>query len=233
MSLDLSFILVEPAVPQNIGAAARALNTMGFEKLILVNPGDYLSKKARMLAHGSNHILESAKVYPTLKDCIDEFSFVIATSAKARSVKNDVYNIKEANEILKEKGSTISNVALVFGREESGLTNEEIQICDLVTSIPLKNPYPSLNLGQAVMLYAYEINNLSNFALSTEAGTPDGKSFRKLRKKIEDLLVNLEIAKNPALFHRILERISLLSEKDIHLFHSVIDRIDNNYNSGD
>jgi tRNA/rRNA methyltransferase len=80
--MQIFFILVEPAVQENVGAAARAIKTMGFSRLILVNPCDYLSGPARWLAHGSGEILDNAQVFPSLKEAIVNFDFVVGTSAK-------------------------------------------------------------------------------------------------------------------------------------------------------
>ena len=88
--MEVSFILVEPAGPENVGAAARAIKTMGFDDLRLVNPCDHLDMKARMLAHASNDILENAKVYQSFEEAIKDIDFVFATSAKQRWVKLDI-----------------------------------------------------------------------------------------------------------------------------------------------
>ena len=84
--MNISFILVEPAVPENIGAAARAIKTMGFNDLRLVNPCDHLDMRAKMLAHASHEILENAKIFTNLSDAIADLDFTIATSAKQRWV---------------------------------------------------------------------------------------------------------------------------------------------------
>ena len=84
--MKISFVLVEPATPGNIGSATRALKTMGFESLLLVNPCDHLSNEARKLAYGSHDLLESAKVFNSLEEAIDNMDLVIATTAKKRTV---------------------------------------------------------------------------------------------------------------------------------------------------
>ena len=158
--MDCSFILVEPAVPENIGAVARALKVMGFSDLRLVNPADHLSDSARWLAHASCDVLESAGVYGSLEEAVDNLDLVIGTTAKRRTVKYDYYRPEELKDIIAGKEGTVHKLGIVFGREESGLTNRELHLCDLLSTVPIANPYPSLNLGQSVMLYAYVLSDL-------------------------------------------------------------------------
>jgi len=133
--MDLYFILVKPAVPGNIGAAARAINTMGYSRLRLVAPGDYLGQEARMLAHASEEILESAQVYERLKEAIADLDLTVATTAKTRDARVAYFTASEIPGVIRAKGHAVNKIGLVFGREESGLTNDEIRSCDLVSSI--------------------------------------------------------------------------------------------------
>ena len=216
--MQTTFILVEPATPENVGAAARAIKTMGFSRLWLVNPCDYLSEPARWLAHASVEILENAVSFNTLEDAIKPFDFIVGTSAKKRSVKYNYFNLKELPAFLQDKGETVHNMAVVFGREESGLTNSELKLCDLVTTIPLKNSYPSLNLAQAVMVYAYKLSKI-NFTSSETTGKNEN-SLKALQKKIRTVLLQTGFNENTNIFPRFLERLNFLNEDDIHLFHS-------------
>lgn len=222
--MQISFILVEPAVPENVGAAARALKTMGYSQLVLVNPCDYLSGPARWLAHGSGEILEQAQVFSSLKDAIQGFDFVIGTSAKKRSVKYDYYPLPKLPELLSFKGNAVKNAAIVFGREESGLRNDELKRCNLVTSIPMKTTFPSLNLAQAVMLYAWELSKMQAAESVTES-TKNQESLRSLIQKIHAILLDTGFREESAIFPRFLERISFLDEGDIHLLHSFCNKL--------
>ncbi|MEN8115813.1 MAG: tRNA/rRNA methyltransferase [Bacteroidota bacterium] len=221
--MQISFILVEPSTPENVGAAARALKTMSFSDLILVNPCDHLSKPARWLAHASNDILENAKVYDSLNEAITGFDFIISTTAKKRSVKHDYFQLSELPKLLNEKGNTVKKAAIVFGREESGLTNEELTLCDLVTTVPLKTTYPSLNLAQAVMLYAYELSKLNNQASETQE--INHESFSALKEKIHLTLQKTGFNPDSNIYPRFLERINFLNEDDIHLLHSFCNKL--------
>lgn len=222
--MNISFILVEPAVPENVGAAARAIKTMGFKDLRLVNPCDYLSTKAKMLAHASHDILENAKVFSTLAEAVNGLDFTIATTAKQRWVKLEIIPSNSLTAFIQEKGNTISNIGIVFGREESGLTNEEISICNRVSTIPLANPYPSINLAQTVMIYAYTLSSLQ-FDLIHEQEEANEQSFNALKEKVSEVLKIAEITPEMMIHGRIHERITELGEKDIKLLHSVTSKL--------
>ena len=222
--MNISFILVEPAVPEKIGAAARAMKTMGFDRLLLVNPCNYLDGPARWLAHASTEILDNATVFHSLKEAVEDFDFVIGTTAKKRSVKNDYYPLNKLHNILKAKGSSVKKAALVFGREESGLRNDELKLCNIVSTVPLKTITPSLNLAQAVMLYAWELSRQAEQDISTDMHQNDD-SLKVLLGKVKLVLINVGFSENSLIYSRFLERISVLGKNDIHLIHSFCNKL--------
>jgi tRNA/rRNA methyltransferase len=218
------FLLVEPSTPGNIGAAARAIKTMGFQHLCLVNPCNHLSEEARWLAHGSNEILENAEVYPTFGAAIEGLDFVIGTTAKKRSVKEDYIAINQINTILKNKYLSVEKIGVVFGREDSGLRNEELKMCHLVSTIPLVSPYPSLNLAQSVMLYAYELSGLK---IENRTDTFEEKaSIFVLKNRVEELLKQIGMKEGSNIYPRIIERLMMLSDTDVHLLHSICNKME-------
>lgn len=221
--MNLVFILVEPATPENVGAAARALKTMGFPQLRLVNPCNYLSNPARWLAHASNDILEAARVYSSLKEAVADCNFCIGTTAKQRSVKEDYLNVCELPALLQKKETSIHQAGVIFGREDSGLRNQELKRCDVVSTVPLQTSYPSLNLAQAVMLYAYELSVLHTQEPSMKKDiTPE--SFQALKQKTATVLTHLKFTPNSAIYPRIIERLNQLSHGDIQLLHSICNK---------
>lgn len=222
--MEIYFILVKPAIPENIGASARAIKTMGFRSLRLVKPINYPHEKATWLAHGSADILENAKIFDNFDEATKDLDFLVGTSAKKRRIKFDFYEISEVENIIARKGSYIKKIGLVFGREESGLTNSELSACDLVSYIPLANPYPSLNLSQAVMLYAYHLSAFHKAGPTTEAKA-NIQGIIELKQKSEVILKNINIAKGSVKFNRIMERFSLLSETDLNLLHTITNEI--------
>ncbi len=150
------FVLVEPQTPGNVGAAARAIKTMGFSHLRLINPCDYLSPQARWMAHASEDVLEQAEVFTDLPGALQDIHFAVATTQREREFHFPYFTARE----LAAELTPMSNhhkVAIVFGREQSGLTNEELRLCHAISTIPAAVSHPSLNLAQAVMVYAYEL----------------------------------------------------------------------------
>lgn len=222
--METFFILVEPSVPENIGASARAIKTMGFNSLRMVKPEGYPDERANWLAHGSQEILEKALIFPSLSEAIEDLDFVIGTSAKKRSVKFDYYPISEVKDILAKKKDNIHSLGLVFGKEESGLSNPELDLCDLISYIPMAKPYPSLNLSQAVMVYAYQLADLSNKNQIPD-DNPSFKSHRELKKKTELILERIGIPRSDAKYNRIIERFALLNETDLNLVHSISNKL--------
>ncbi|MDA3954450.1 MAG: tRNA/rRNA methyltransferase [Bacteroidales bacterium] len=218
--MQIHFILVEPAVPENVGAAARAIKTMGFTSLRLVNTKAHLDEKASWLAHASNEILENAQVFKSLKDATIDIDWIIGTSAKKRRVNEDYYPANKINELIKDKANTIKNLAIVFGREASGLTNDELKLCDIVTSVPMKTTYPSLNLAQSVMIYAYTLSMLEIDEKKPDQKT-DQAELNILKTKTENILSDIEFKKDSSIYNRIMERLMILGETDIHLLLSV------------
>ncbi len=222
--MQIHFILVEPAVPENVGAAARAIKTMGFTSLRLVNTKAHLDEKAGWLAHASNEILENAKVYTSLYEASKDIDWIIGTSAKKRRVNEDYYPSNKINELIQAKEKSINNLAIVFGREESGLTNDELKLCDVVTSIPMKTTYPSLNLAQSVMIYAYTLS-----MLEYDNKKPDQKidqaELKILKTKSKKILSEIGFVKDSSIYNRIMERLMILGETDIHLLLSIEHKI--------
>lgn len=217
--MEIFFILVEPAVPENIGASARALKTMGFTKLRLVNPVDFHQGKAQWVAHGSREILEKAEIYNDFDSSINDLDFIIGTTSKRRRTNYDYYYPGHLKKLIENKQNTVNKIGIVFGREESGLSNDEIRKCDLVSTIRMVDPYPSLNLSQAVMLYAYELSDLQNIKRKV-SGKGKNESLHALKKKISRILDIMEINRKVNIAPRIMERIMMLGDDDIHLIHS-------------
>ena len=219
--MQIHFILVAPAVPENVGAAARAIKTMGFSSLRLVNTKAHLDEKASWLAHASNEILENATVFKSLKDATNDIDWIIGTSAKKRRVNEDYYPANKINELIKNKANTIKNLAIVFGREESGLTNDELKLCDVVTSVPMKTKYPSLNLAQSVMIYAYTLSMLEYEEEVQPVKESNQAELNILKTKTENILSDIGFVNDSPIYNRIMERLMILGEKDIHLLLSI------------
>ena len=156
-SNSIKIVLVGTTHPGNIGAAARAIKTMGLINLDLVCPKEFPSNEATYRSKAAKDILEKASVYETLLESVSDCEVVIGTSARNRKVPWPVLNPKNASIEINKAVKNSSKVAIVFGREDRGLTNEELGLCNLHVHIPTDEEYSSLNLAQAVQIITYEI----------------------------------------------------------------------------
>lgn len=218
--MTIHFVLSHPAVPENIGFATRAINTMGFARLRLVNPCDHLSTQAKKTAYGSHDILENALVFPTLKEALTDMDISIATTAKKRLARHDNHSPQALAGMLAEKHGVAANVAIVFGSERDGLSKEEVNLCDLVSTIPLAAPHPSLNLAQSVLIYAWELSKLSaypNGDVDTSGEEVGGSEQKLLRQTAFQLLDDLDVPRQPSLYHRLKDRLMTANADDTRL----------------
>ena len=155
---NFNFILVGTTHPGNIGAAARAMKNMGIFQMGLVSPKEFPHEKAFFRAKAATDVLERASIHKTLDEAISEARLVIGTSARNRKVPWPIVSPREAAEEMVSFCKTSKDkVAVIFGREDRGLTNEELGLCNLHVHIPSSDEYPSLNLSQAIQIIAYEI----------------------------------------------------------------------------
>ncbi|MGH8596466.1 MAG: RNA methyltransferase [Gammaproteobacteria bacterium] len=161
-------VLVEPSHPGNIGAAARAMKTMGLHRLALVRPREFPSAAATARASGADDILTAACLYADLAQAIADCGMVVGTTARARHLEWPVTGPREAALELRELPDS-TQTALVFGREQAGLTNDELAQCRCVIRIPTENSFSSLNIAQAVQICAYELR------LAALAGSPSAQ----------------------------------------------------------
>ncbi|MBL1141659.1 MAG: RNA methyltransferase [Proteobacteria bacterium] len=181
-------VLIGTTHPGNIGAAARAMKTMSQEKLYLVSPKTFPSAEATARATGADDILASATVCASLKEAISDCDLVIGTSARTRSLPWPMQTPRECAETVSD--NKYSSVALVFGRENSGLSNEELELCNLVMQIPTNAEYSSLNLASAVQIICYELYLLAGCEIKNE--TDEDNSALVSQDKIEMFYQHLE-----------------------------------------
>ena len=149
-------VLSRPSHPGNIGSAARAMKTMGFADLRLVAPKEFPSAEADALASGALDVLERARVFATLEEALADAVLAVGFSSRPRDLSHPLRTLREAApDILAEMAR--GPVALVFGNETFGLTNEELARCQWLATIPANPAYGSLNLGAAVQVACYEL----------------------------------------------------------------------------
>jgi tRNA/rRNA methyltransferase len=169
----LRFVLVETSRPGNIGAAARAMKTMGFTDLVLVNPrfADAAQQdEAIAFASGAQDVLANARIVGSIEEALVDCNYAAAVSARLREFSPPVIGPRKfADEVA---GNAALRVALVLGNERFGLPNEIVEKCNVLINIPANPAYSSLNLGQAVQVLAYECRMaaLGDDAIATEVG---------------------------------------------------------------
>ena len=151
-----AFVLFKPQSAGNIGAAARALKNMGLSDLRLVAPQPRNQRHAAAMAVHAGDILASATRYLDLASALDDRTIVVGTTARSGPYRSESRPLREVAQILVDE-SRKNRIAIVFGPEACGLTNEEIKLCQRLITIPAAPAYQSLNLAQAVMVVAYEI----------------------------------------------------------------------------
>ncbi len=154
---SIKIVLVGTTHPGNIGAAARAIKTMGLKHLDLVSPKEFPSDEAVYRSKAAKDILDEASIYQSLLESVKDCEIVIGTSARNRKIPWPVLDPKGASKEINSKVRKNSKAAIVFGREDRGLTNEELGLCNLHVHIPTNEEYTSLNLAQAVQIMTYEI----------------------------------------------------------------------------
>jgi len=153
---NITFVLVEPRDPGNIGSSARALKNMGFSRLSLVNPAA-LNDETRWLAHNALDVIKAAKVFPGLDPALEKQAIVVGTTRRKGKRRGLIYNVEDGAKKIVELASG-NKIAVLFGREDRGLYNEEVEECGFMLSIPANAEHPSLNLAQAVLVVAYELS---------------------------------------------------------------------------
>ncbi|GGD27438.1 tRNA (cytidine/uridine-2'-O-)-methyltransferase TrmJ [Franconibacter daqui] len=223
--MRLPVILVSPARAENIGAAARAMKTMGFTELRIVASEAHREPAARIVAHGAGDIIDNIKEFETLEQALADVDFTVATTARSRARFHYYATPQALLPVLAEKAQWMNTLALVFGREDSGLTNEELALADMLTGVPMVADYPSLNLGQAVMVYCYQLTSLMQTA-SVKAQHADNHQLQALRQRMNDLLTRLEVADDVKMADWVQQRLGLLEQRDTAMLHRLLHDIE-------
>lgn len=154
---NIRVVLVNTSHPGNIGGAARAMKNMGLSRLVLVDPRDFPSPEAEARASGASDVLENAQVVATLEEALVGCTVVLGTSARDRSLPWPLVDPRECGEKVIDEAGQGKQIALVFGREHAGLTNDELQRCHFHVHIPSNPDFSSLNLAAAVQVLGYEV----------------------------------------------------------------------------
>ena len=182
---QIDIVLVETSHPGNIGSVARAMKTMGLNNLILVNPKKFPSKEAFMLSGNAKDVIENAVVVNNLDEAIRNSTNIYATSARTRTISWPIITADEAGIEINNNVNKNSRTSIIFGREDRGLTNEELQKANKHILIPSSEEYPVLNIAMSVQVITYEIFKNSDIKIDT-----DWQDYQELNSEELSMLID-------------------------------------------
>lgn len=199
MNNDIAIILVEPQSPGNIGMACRAMKNMGFAQLRIVNGCDRFHPEALKFAVAARDLLESAQLFPDLASAMADCTLTVGTTRRHGKYRQEILSPPEVAACFRAQVAPDCRAALVFGREDNGLTTDELALCRWHATIPTSAEYGSLNLAQSVLLFCYE--------LGKAAESPGGGRPLELAKseEMETMFTHL---------HATLDKIGFLNEQN-------------------
>lgn len=169
---NVRIVLSHTTEPRNVGATARAIKTMGLSRLVLISPHDPYGERARALAHGAEDVLDGAQVVLDHRAAVRDCLVVAGTTARPRELRKGALMAPHELASLLIEHAAEGPVALMFGTERTGLTNDEVYACRYVCSIDTAPEQPSLNLSQAVMVMSYELRRAWRAACATPRREP-------------------------------------------------------------
>lgn len=251
---QIQIVLVEPTHPGNIGAVARSMKTMGLSNLFLVNPKKFPHYEASKRSAGAESVLDGACVVPTLDEALQGCTLVLGTSVRDREVTWPTYDPRVTAERLVRHlcladSTQSAKVAILFGRESSGLTNDEMDLCHSQIRIPANDEYSSLNLASAVQIITYELRMRVLLADEGLEGQEEGNVtplderqkmatveqqqgyINHLQKTLED--IDFIKTKPPTMLMRKLTRLynkSELTVEEIQILRGILSAVDNKLN---
>ncbi|GFR91622.1 tRNA (cytidine/uridine-2'-O-)-methyltransferase TrmJ [Elysia marginata] len=203
---NIRIVMIRTWHPGNIGSALRAMKTMGLRRLTLVNPPHWPHPDADTMAAGAADLIDQVKVVDSLAEAIADCSLVIGTSARSRSFSWPMLSPRVCGQQVIQEAEN-SQVALVFGQETMGMTNEELQQCNYHVCIPGNPEYPVLNVASAIQILCYEIRQSVEDQFVTESDSisedivsyPDARDMEQFYQHLEEALyhVNFIIRQHP------------------------------------
>lgn len=231
---NISFILIDTMETGNIGASARSLKNCGFARLELVRPRKFPSDEAGWFAHGADDILSNVKVFPELAPALNDKSLIIGTTRRHGKKRGLTYPVRDAVERIRHFSKN-NRVALLFGREDRGLTNDETSECSFMIRIPSSSGHPSFNLAQAVLIIAYEISFASDNATHPPPETTSHEGLLNLFERLRNVMKMAGYApkgirddENEIMtdLKRLISR-SVITPREARMLHGIISQLEN------
>jgi tRNA/rRNA methyltransferase len=213
---DVSIVLVEPQSPGNVGMVCRAMKNMGMSRLRLVNPCRTDQLEARKFAMSAQDLLAGAEIYTNLREALADSVYSVATTRRHGKYRQEIYAPEEIVTRIMEMPEGCK-VALVFGREDSGLTTDEVALCRWQATIPTADEFGSLNLAQAVLIFCYELfRGRGNTIIRKEREPAPTEEIETLYDHMERSLLHIGFLnpQNPGHIMKTLRRIYARSELD-------------------
>lgn len=218
----IAVVLYETNDAVNIGGVVRAMANTGFSQLSLVNPVPFDPWDVIGVAHYTQHIVESARRVDTLPEAVQEAAFVVGLSGKHHRAKRNVLLLREAISQIADRASRGEAVAIVFGREDSGLPNHALDVCHVVATIPTNPAHPSLNIAQAALLVLYPLFELAG-GHAQEVRAPRRRAPAAPAVLLEDLFADAERALEAVEFLKTRSRASIMRSLRGALFRAKLD----------
>ncbi len=219
---NVSFVLVEPKEPGNIGASARAIKNMGFRNLCLVKPPAEMSEEGRWFARNAHDVLDAAEIYGSVEEAISDKALVVGTTRRRGRRRGVILPVEKGVTRVRDAASN-NKVAILFGREARGLFNEEVEECGFMLTIPSSRIQPSLNLAHAVLITAYELSKCGQ-GLEVAGSAP-------MKKKVDNSALKGELMAHgeiEALYERIsyvLELLEYIPRGDRNLRENIVNNL--------
>ena len=183
---NVRVVLSHTSHPGNIGAAARAMKTMGLQHLYLINPRNFPDQQASAMAAGADDVLQNARVCSSIDEALQDVVLTVGMTARLRDISNEIATPREAMPLVVQQ-AVGQPVALLFGTEMSGLTNEEVSRAQLLVNIPTDPDFSSLNLAAAVQVICYELT------IAAQATQPVmQQAFPAAHQQVEGFMIHLE-----------------------------------------
>lgn len=247
---NISIILIEPQMGENIGAAARVMKNFGISDLRLVRPRDgWPNSKAQAMSVGAIDLIDSARIYENVEESIADLEIVLASTAQRRDMNKPVISSSRLVSFISERYKSWGDrsglrIGILFGRESSGMTNSEIAFADYIVAIPTTD-FSSLNLAQAICVVTYEIfahsieEKAGHYEISSsESPEKEALANKKMKENfythLFDKLENSNFFRNSnkkaameLKIRNLFSRINNMSEREINTLHGIVNSLSN------
>ena len=231
---NIKIILVETSHPGNIGSAARAMKTMGFDNLNLVNPKCKVNEISYAMASNAGDVLDNIEIHKDLCEAIGNCNYIVGATARQRDIPIEIINPKEF--AIKAKHRDYQNLAIVLGNEARGLTNEQLSLCSIGLHIPSNKNYSSLNIASSLQIILYEMlfeseHDASYINKIDKNDVAPHRVFNNFLQHMDKVLKDIDFIKDdrPMISRKInhIFKKADLSEEEINILRGILSAIEN------